>query len=104
MNGALPFSDEGDVALALTKNASGRTICMLLAIALSLTLTVLAAHQYGFTKRPVLKSCAVYVLSLTVGIAVFWVLLGGHTAPLSAPSSGQVALKKGILLVILDDL
>src|SRR5262249_36396303 len=29
---------------------------------------------------------------------VFWVLLGGHTALLSAPSSGQVALKKGILL------
>ena len=70
MKGALPFSDEGDVALALTKNASGRAICMLLAIALSFTLTVLAAHQYGFTKRPILKSCAVYVLSLTVGIAV----------------------------------
>jgi hypothetical protein len=30
---------------------------------------------------------------------VFWVLLGGHTAILSAPSSGQVALKKGILLI-----
>lgn len=70
MRGASPFSDEGDVALALANNALGRTICMLLAIALSLILTVLAAHQYGFAKRPVLKSCGVYVLSLTVGIAV----------------------------------
>jgi hypothetical protein len=68
--GTAPFSDEGDVALALTKSSSGRASLILLAIAVSLMLTVLAARQYRFVGKPVLKSCAVYVLSLTVGIVV----------------------------------
>ena len=65
-----PFSDEGDVALALTKSSPGRASLILLAIAVSVVLTVLAARQYRFVEKPVLKSAAVYFLSLTVGIAV----------------------------------
>jgi hypothetical protein len=68
--GAPPFSDEGDVALALTNSPAGRAGLISLAIALCMVLTVLAARQYRFVKRPVLKSLAIYLLSLTVGIGV----------------------------------
>lgn len=68
--GTPPFSDEGDVALALTKSSPGRASLIVLTIAVSLTLTVLAARQYRFVGKPVLKSFAVYIVSLTVGVAV----------------------------------
>ena len=70
VRGRAPFSDEGDVALALTKTPSGRASLILLGIAVSMILTVLAARQYRFVEKPVLKSGAVYFLSLTIGIAV----------------------------------
>jgi hypothetical protein len=70
VRGRPPFSDEGDVALALTKSSPGRASLILLAIAVSVVLTVLAARNYRFVEKPVLKSAGVYFLSLTVGIAV----------------------------------
>jgi hypothetical protein len=70
VRGAKPFSDEGDVALAFTSSALGRSVLILLVIGVSLTLTVFAARQYRFQSKPLLKSLLVYVLSLAVGIGV----------------------------------
>jgi hypothetical protein len=70
LRGAPPFSDEGDVVLALTTSRAGRASLILLAIALSLRFTVLAARRYNFVKEAGLKSGAVYILSLAVGITV----------------------------------
>ena len=65
-----PFSDEGDVAMALTTSPIGRSAILLLAIAVSMTLTVLAARRFRFAHWSALKSLGVYALSLAVGIAV----------------------------------
>jgi hypothetical protein len=65
-----PFSDEGNVAQTLTQSPVGRAGIVSIAIALSLTLAILAARQFHFVRRGALKSVGVYVLSLAVGIAV----------------------------------
>ncbi len=65
-----PFSDEGDMSLALTSSVFSRSCLVLLPIIASLILTVLAAREYRFTTRGGLKSVAVYCLSLAVDIAV----------------------------------
>lgn len=70
LRGSSPFSDEGEVALAFTSSALGRSALILLAIGISLTLTVFAARQYRFQSKPILKSFLIYALSLSVGIGV----------------------------------
>lgn len=70
VRGSRPFSDEGEVALAFTSSALGRSALILLVIGISLGLTVFAARQYRFQSKPIVKSLLVYVLSLTVGIGV----------------------------------
>jgi hypothetical protein len=64
------FSDEGDVAMALTRSTGGRVSVILVAMALSLTLMTLASRRLPFTGKRVWKSAGVYFLSLAVGIAV----------------------------------
>ena len=68
--GAVPFSDEGDIALALTASPAGRFAIVLFAMLVSSVLTVLAAKRYRFTGRAALKALGVYALSLFCGIAV----------------------------------
>lgn len=66
-----PFSDEGEVALALLGPAAGGRIAFLSGVAaVSLLLAVLAAREYRFEGRAVLKTLGVYLASLAVGIAV----------------------------------
>lgn len=70
VKGAHPFSDEGEVALALTSSSMGRTSLILFAIALALGLTYLAGREYHFKKRAFFKCLVIYSLSLAVGISV----------------------------------
>jgi hypothetical protein len=70
LRGAPAFSDEGEIALALTNTQSGRAGVVVVALVLSLTLTVLAARQFGFKGRAAAKSVALYGVSLAVGILV----------------------------------
>jgi hypothetical protein len=64
------FSDEGEVALALTAASSRRLWLLAVPIALSILLTGLAAREYHFERRGGLKVGAIYLLSLAVGIGV----------------------------------
>ncbi len=66
--GARPFSDEGDVALALTTSGPGRAGLVLLAFLAALWLTFRTAREYRFQGRAALKTLAVYALTLGVGI------------------------------------
>jgi len=68
--GAVPFSDEGDVALAFTGSPAGRFAIVSLAMLVSLILSVLAANRYRFTRRAAIQAFGVYALSLACGIAV----------------------------------
>lgn len=64
------FSDEGEVALALTSATSGRLALLALPMAICLLLTALAAREYHFQRRGLLKSSGIYLLSLSVGVGV----------------------------------
>jgi len=68
--GKAPFSDEGEVAMAITSNRAGRVSLLLVAIALSAVLTVLAGREYPFQRKRFLKCLLIYGLSLAVGIGV----------------------------------
>jgi len=68
--GGPPFSDEGEVALAFTAGHFGRSAFIALALCLSLVLTILAAREYRFQRYRIVKSILIYLLTLTVGIAV----------------------------------
>jgi len=70
VRGARPFSDEGEVALAFSSSAFVRSALILLVIALSMGLTILAAREYRFQSKVFFKSLLVYLLSLSVGIGV----------------------------------
>src|ERR1700728_893948 len=67
---AEPFSDEGNLALAITTNPAGRMTFLLLAFIVFASLTVVAARRYNFEKHRAAKVVGIYLLSLAVGIAV----------------------------------
>lgn len=64
------FSDEGEVALALTSATSGRLVLLALPITVCLLLTALAAREYHFQRRGLLKSSGIYLFSLSIGVGV----------------------------------
>ena len=66
----MPFSDEGEIAIALTQSSFARFLVVLPFFAAAATLTVLAARRYQFRKHVTLKAFAVYFLSLVAGICV----------------------------------
>ena len=68
--GAAPFSDEGDVARALASTPTGRLSFLAVPVAISVVLSVLAGREYHFRGHRVLKTTAIYLLSLVVGIGV----------------------------------
>jgi len=66
-----PFSDEGEIAVALMgQGAAGRLGFLCCVIAVCLVLAVLAAREYHFRSRSALKTLGVYFTSLLVGMAV----------------------------------
>jgi hypothetical protein len=65
-----PFSDEGDVVLAITTNPVARAFILLGVFAVFLSLTVVVARRYRFEKHRVAKIVGIYLLSLAVGIAI----------------------------------
>ena len=67
--GRTPFSDEGELALAVSSSPSVRSALVLLAWLLFGGLTVLAARTFPVTRRRWLVVLAVYLGSLAVGIA-----------------------------------
>lgn len=79
-SGGPPFSDEGDVAVALTHSIVARCFLILCVFAVSAILTVLAARQYRFQKHSMLKVLGIYLLSLGIGIGV--VLVDGLLHPM----------------------
>lgn len=79
-SGGAPFSDEGDIAVALTHSVVARCLLILCVFAVSAILTVLAAHQYHYQKHSMLKVLGIYLLSLGVGIGV--VLVDGLLHPM----------------------
>jgi hypothetical protein len=68
--GAPAFSDEGEVALALTSAISGRLVLLAIPITVFLLLTALAAREYHFQRRGLLKSVGIYLFSLSIGVGV----------------------------------
>jgi hypothetical protein len=68
-----PFSDEGDVVLAITTNPVARAVILLSVFAVFLSLTVVVARRYRFEKHRAAKIVAIYVLSLAVGIAILFI-------------------------------
>ena len=72
-SGGTPFSDEGDVAVALTHSLIARCLLILFVLAVAAILTVLAARRYRFQKQSVLKVLGIYLLSFGVGIGVLLV-------------------------------
>lgn len=74
-----PFSDEGDIALAVTHSPITRVLVILGVLVVAAVLAVLAARQYSFPKYKALKVIGIYLLSLAVGICV--VLVDGMLHP-----------------------
>lgn len=70
IQGAMPFSDEGEFALALTHSPLARSFVILCFFAVAVILTVLAVRQYAFQDYRTLKALGIYLLSLGVGIGV----------------------------------
>ena len=70
LQGAMPFSDEGEFALALTHSALARSFVILCFFAVAAILTVLAVRQYAFQNYRTVKAIGIYLLSLGVGIGV----------------------------------
>lgn len=68
--GAPAFSDEGEIALALSGTPAGRGAVVSCALLISGVLTVVAAKRYGFRSHVLLKSIGTYGLSLACGIVV----------------------------------
>lgn len=67
---AAPFSDEGNLVIAITTNPTGRVILLLGIFAVFLLLTVVVARLYDFNKHRAAKVAGVYFLSLAVAIGV----------------------------------
>jgi hypothetical protein len=65
-----PFSDEGDVVLAITTSPGARVALLLGVFAVFLSLTVVVSRCYRFEKHRAAKIVGIYLLSLAVGIAI----------------------------------
>ena len=80
LRGAAPFSDEGELALAISGAIPVRVTLVLLAWAVFGTLSLAAARTFPFRRRRWLGVAAVYLGSLAVGIgaALADELLGIH--------------------------
>jgi hypothetical protein len=65
-----PFSDEGDVVLAITTSPGARVALLLGVFAVFLSLTVVVSRCYRFEKYRAAKIVGIYLLSLAVGIAI----------------------------------
>jgi hypothetical protein len=65
-----PFSDEGMVFQMTAGSQSERVGLVLLAIALFLTLTVLAAKTFRFRRWAFVKTLGIYLFTLAIGIGV----------------------------------
>ena len=70
VRGAKPFSDEGDIAIAITHDPAGRAAIVFIALAISLALTIFAARQYDFARHRGWKALGIYIATLAIGIAV----------------------------------
>lgn len=70
---AEPFSDEGNLAVAMTTNPAGRVVILLAVFALFFVLAVQAGRLYNFERHRAAKVTGIYVLSLAVGIAIVFV-------------------------------
>jgi hypothetical protein len=80
VRGAAPFSDEGELARAVSGNVPVRVALVLVAWGVFGTLSFLAARTFPFRRRHWLGVAAVYLLSLAVGIGAALAddLLGIH--------------------------
>jgi hypothetical protein len=67
---AKPFSDEGNVVIAITTNPIHRAMLLLLIFAAFSSLAAMSARLYDFKKHCVAKVAGIYLLSLGVGIAM----------------------------------
>src|SRR5579864_1128140 len=68
IQGKMPFSDEGEIAMMLTRSSFARFLTVLCFFAAAATLTVLAARGYRFHKYTSMKAFGIYLLSLGTGI------------------------------------
>jgi hypothetical protein len=65
-----PFSDEGDLVIAITTNPINRVLLLLIIFAVFFCLAVASARLFNFQKHRALKIAGIYCLSLSVGIGV----------------------------------
>lgn len=70
IQGKMPFSDEGEIAMMLIQSPLARFLVVLCFFAAPAILTVLAARRYGFQRYASLKAFGIYVLSLATGICL----------------------------------
>jgi len=65
-----PFSDEGDVALAISASPAVRSVLVAVPLLLSLALTIAAARAWRFPRHAFRKSLGIYAGTLALGIGV----------------------------------
>jgi hypothetical protein len=86
VRGMSPFSDGGEVARAITGSPMGRVGILIVFVAASMVLTVMAARTYGIARRRAVAIGAIYLATLATGIAVIIAdeLLGWDRPPAAA--------------------
>jgi hypothetical protein len=67
---AVPFSDEGNLAITITPSPAGRVIPLLGVFAVFLLLSVVIARLYDFQRHRTAKVVGIYILSLAACIAI----------------------------------
>jgi hypothetical protein len=68
LTGGRPFSDEGELALALTGSRISRAIVMVLVLGMWLGISTVVAREYDFRTKRLLKVIAIYALSVAVAV------------------------------------
>lgn len=65
-----PFSDEGEVVLAITHSGASRVSIMIAVIALFSVLSIFTGRQFPFENKRALKATSVYLLTFIVGVGI----------------------------------
>lgn len=70
IQGKMPFSDEGEIAMMLTQSSFARFLVVLCFFAAAAILTILAARSYRFHRYTSVKAFGIYLVSLATGICI----------------------------------
>jgi hypothetical protein len=91
LRGKPAFSDEGEVARALSASVAGQLGVLALFVVVSVVLSVLAARTYRFARHRTAKIAGIFLTTMVVGICVVIAdeLLGWDKLPPPAAAPGR---------------